>query len=227
MGSHDLLLERLLRDLELDGYRVEEHWIGSYGGLLSLMMGDADVAGIHLLDPATMEYNAPVVREMFPAGEVALVRGYEREVGWVFRKETDFHEEGLLRGEFALANRNRGSGTRILIDRLLSKLAAESGVRPVDIRRSVRGYGREYSTHTATCRAVAEGRADVTVSIRPVAALYGLEFRTIGWERYDFVLREGAPKKPIEALLRLIRGLPGKISIPGYRIPEDAGQRVL
>ncbi len=230
MGSHDFLLEEILKDLARRGFRVEEHWIGSYGGFLSLMIGDADVAGTHLLDPATMQYNIPIVKEMFPEG-VVLIRGYDREVGWVYRRGKGFKEEDLVRGKLVLANRNKGSGTRILIDRLLSDLASKVGLGYSELRKMIKGYEHEYPTHTAVCRAVAEGKADVTIAIRSVAELYGLEFKRICWERYDFAVREESLERDaVSEFVNLIskRELSRRASsMEGYRIPEDTGRRLI
>ena len=217
MGSHDLLLELAVERLRKKGQRVEAHWIGSYGGLLSLSLGDADIAGIHLLDPEAGQYNIPVVRRMFPSG-VAVVRGYRREVGWVYREKFDPND--LIKGKLRLANRNKGSGTRILIDNILRELIGNEA----KVSELVRGYGREYFTHSAACKAVADGRADVSISIRPYAEKYGLKFSRICWENYDFaVLEESLGKENLSLLLEEI----SKISPPdGYQFPEDMGYRI-
>ncbi len=222
-GSHDLLLEHAVEASR--GRTIEVHWIGSYGGILSLMMGDADVSGIHLLDVATGEYNEPVIRRMFPAGGVALLRGYDREVGWAMRRDLIFHERDLIEGKVVLANRNRGSGTRLLLDRRLAALAEEAGIKASELGRLVRGYGREYFTHTEACRAVVEGSADVTLTIRPVADMYGLAFRGILWERYDLLVRDDPDRI---GLLREILEVLRDLEIPrGYRIPDELGSRIL
>ncbi|MEM0268619.1 MAG: substrate-binding domain-containing protein [Candidatus Korarchaeum sp.] len=217
MGSHDLLLEVAVERLRRKGRRVEAHWIGSYGGLLSLSLGDADVAGIHLLDTEINQYNIPVVRRMFPSG-VAVIRGYEREVGWVYKNH--FSPGDLMSGNLRLANRNKGSGTRVLIDRILRELSG-NGAKVSDL---VRGYRREYFTHSAVCKAIADGRADVSISIRPVAEKYGLKFLGICWEHYDFAVLEESLEKEI---LSLLLGEISKISPPdGYKLPEDMGSRI-
>jgi molybdate transport repressor ModE-like protein len=215
MGSHDLLLEGILGGLRGKGISVEAHWIGSCGGLLSLSLGEADIAGIHLLDSRSMDYNVPFVRELFPMG-VALFRGYEREIGWAYRDRFSIDE--LISGKLRLANRNKGSGTRILIDRILSELGG---------RASVRGYRSEYFTHSSACEAVARGRADVTMTIRPIAESFSLRFSAIGWERYDFAVKEEILEK--EAFSEFLRELTSKkdFSIAGYRFPEDTGARIL
>lgn len=217
MGSHDLLLETAVERLRRKGYDVEAHWIGSYGGLLSLSLGDADIAGIHLPDTETNQYNVPLVRRMFPSG-VAVIRGYRREVGWVYRDR--FELKDLITGNLRLANRNKGSGTRILMDKILRELLGNE----VNISDSVRGYRREYFTHSAVCKAIADGKADISISIRPIAERYGLKFSRICWEHYDFaVLEESLGREVLNLLLEEI----SKIRPPeGYEIPEDIGSRI-
>ncbi len=222
VGSHDLLLERAVGRLR--GRKVEVHWIGSYGGLLSMMMGDADISGIHLLDAASGKYNEPIVRRLFPAGGVSLLRGYDREIGWAMRRGTEFDQKDLLEGKVILANRNRGSGTRLLLDSILSRLAEEMGIEPKELRDKVRGYNKEFFTHTDACRAIAEGRADITLTIRPVAEIYGLKFVPIGWERYDLVVSERVKEDLLESLLDAIRA---ERPPAGYRVGDDLGRRIL
>ncbi len=220
-GSHDLLLERAVSGLR---GRVEVHWIGSYGGLLSMMMGDADISGIHLLDAASGEYNAPIVRRLFPAGGISLLRGYDREIGWAMRRDTEFERTDLLEGRIVLANRNRGSGTRLLLDSILSRLAEEMSIDHGELRDRVKGYNVEFFTHTDACRAIAEGKADVTLTIRPVAEIYGLKFVPIGWERYDLVVSERVDEGLLKSLLDAIRR---QKPPAGYRVGHDLGARIL
>ncbi len=217
-GSHDLLLENAIR--ELSEYDVEVHWIGSYGGILSILMGDSDLSGVHLLDPRTGEYNVPIFREFFPSGGASLLRGYDREVGWAFRRGFRFSEEDLLSGRATLANRNRGSGTRTLLDRLLLEMMRERGLEPRRAMRGIKGYDTEYPTHTEACLAVIKGMADVTLTILPVAEMYGLEFTSVGWERYDLVVRDGANERVVREILGVIKRIDPPV---GYRIPPDFG----
>ncbi len=224
MGSHDLLLEKIADYIRKKGKKeVEIHWIGSYGGLLSLSLGEADIAGIHIMDPKTSQYNVPIIKEMFPRG-VALFRGFDREIGWVFRE--DFSLESLLKGKARLANRNKGSGTRILIDKILMELVGEKGEDIGDIIK-IKGYNKEYYTHTAACKAVAERKADVTISIRPVAELFKLKFKTILWESYDFAIKEEISNKDsIKLFLETLAKRKQKQEIHGYRIPGNIGSRI-
>jgi len=204
-SSHDPLLEASI----IEGFKVR--WVGSSAALLYLTVGEADVAGIHILDVDTGEYNS-VVRKLFPGGEVVLLRGFIREVGWAFRPGTSPDLEAIRRGKLRLALRNKGSGTRILLEKIL-------GFSP---------SGEEFYRHDETCLEVVEGRADVTLTLRDTAERYGLEFQRVCWERFDFAvtsefLWEESYKK-FEELLHRVKSLSS--SFKGYEVPEDVGQPI-
>ncbi len=188
MGSHCVGLDLLVGRLVREGLGVKTLAVGSTGGLLAAKRGECDVAPVHLMDPATGEYNRPFLTEA-----LALVPGYRRTQGVVFRPG-DRRFEGRSAAEAVaraaaepgclMVNRNPGSGTRILVDRVLGD------ARPP-------GYANQARTHNAVAAAVAQGRADWGVAIRPVAAQYGLGFLPLGPEHYDFVVpvdrRDRAP----------------------------------
>jgi putative molybdopterin biosynthesis protein len=179
IGSHCVGLDMLLGRLHRKGFRSKFLAVGSQGGVEAVRRGACDVAGIHLLDEASGEYN----RAFVPPGAL-LVPGYGRSQGVVFR-HGDARFEGRSTAEAVrlacadptclLANRNRGSGTRILIDRLLGP------ARPA-------GYLAEAKSHSAVAAAVAQGRADWGVAISTVAAEYGLGFLPLQDECFDFLI---------------------------------------
>jgi putative molybdopterin biosynthesis protein len=181
IGSHCVGLDLLIGRLVQEGISVKALNVGSTGGLTAAKRGECDLAGVHLMDPATGEYNRPFLSET-----LELIPGYRRLQGIVFRVG-DARFEGRLAETAASAavadpaclmiNRNAGSGTRILIDRLLKD------ARPV-------GYANQAKTHNAVAVAVAQGRADWGVAIKTVARQYGLGFLPLQPEHYDFV----APK---------------------------------
>jgi putative molybdopterin biosynthesis protein len=195
VGSHciglDALLCRLARE---SGLRSKTIWVGSQGGLVAAGQGACDLAGIHLLDPATDRYNAPFL----PEG-VRLLPGYGRMQGVVFRAGEAIADRPLagLAADPALrlVNRNRGSGTRVLIDGLLA------GHRPP-------GYAVEVKSHNAVAAAVAQGRADWGVAIEPVARAYGLGFRPLRAEHYDFAVPEARWDRPAVAAFRALLSRP-------------------
>jgi putative molybdopterin biosynthesis protein len=194
IGSHCIGFDHLLGLLSKQGYQVKMVPVGSTGGLTAAGRGEADVAGIHLMDEATGEYNAP-----FLSDGVRLLRGYRRRQGIVFRKTDRSLMEAddqtlapLLRaGNLRMVNRNAGSGTRVLIDQLLE------GARPD-------GYLHQAKTHHAVAAAVEQGRADWGVTLDTVAAAAGLEFRFLQDEQYDFAIPEERWDRPAVVALRAL-----------------------
>ncbi|MBN2113104.1 MAG: molybdopterin biosynthesis protein [Acidimicrobiia bacterium] len=195
VGSHCVGLDHLLGLLAGRGLAVKSIPVGSTAGLAALARGEGDVAGIHLLDEATGEYN----RAFLPP-EVDLVRGYGRRQGVAFRRgDPDFDVPDLdaflaavRRGGRRMVNRNPGSGTRVLLDRLLG------GARP-------EGYYNQPRTHHAVAAAVAQGRADWGMTIDVIAAAAGLGFLFVQEERYDLAVRRSRRSRPaVAALLALL-----------------------
>jgi putative molybdopterin biosynthesis protein len=182
IGSHCVGLDYLLGRLQEQGVRSKFLAVGSTGGLTAARRGECDLAGIHLLDPKTNTYNRPYLGD-----DLLLIPGYGRLQGIVYRRG-DARFEGrslseavcaaLADPECVLVNRNRGSGTRILIDQLLGD-------------RRPPGYLTEARSHNAVAAGVAQGRADWGVAIANVAADAGLGFLRMQDEQYDFVV----PKK--------------------------------
>jgi putative molybdopterin biosynthesis protein len=179
IGSHCVGLDYLLGRLEEDGVHSKFLAVGSTGGLAAARRGECDLAGVHLLDPATDVYNRP-----FLGDDLLLIPGYGRLQGILFRRgDTRFEgqtvEEAVHRAladpSCILVNRNRGSGTRVLVDRLLG------AARPP-------GHLTEARSHNAVAAAVAQGRADWGVAIRTVADALGLGFLPLRQEQYDFVV---------------------------------------
>lgn len=178
IGSHCVGLDHLLGRLQERGLRTKLLAVGSTAGLEAARRGECDLAGVHLLDPRTGEYNRPFLDE-----RLELIPGYGREQGVVFRRGDPRFEGRDAREAVAAArldpaclmvNRNQGSGTRVLIDSLLG------GERP-------RGYAVQPRSHNAVAAAVAQGRADWGVAIRTVAEPHGLGFLPLLREQYDFV----------------------------------------
>ena len=200
MGSHCLGLDLLVGHLVREGLSVKAIHVGSMGGLAAARRGECDVAGIHLMDAASGEYNRPFLSEA-----LELVQGYRRLQGVVFRRG-DARFDGrdpsaavgaaLSDAECVMINRNPGSGTRILIDRLLGD------ARP-------RGYTSQAKTHSAVAVAVAQGRADWGLAIETVAREYGLDFLPLQPEQYDFVVpRSRLRRAPVQRFLALLAAGP-------------------
>jgi putative molybdopterin biosynthesis protein len=197
IGSHCVGLDLLIDRVIAAGFSVRALNVGSNGGLAAAKRGECDIAGIHLLDPATEEYNRP-----FLSAGLELATGYTRLQGIVFRsgdarfegRTAEQAAEGACAAPACLfVNRNAGSGTRILIDRLLK------GCQPA-------GYSNQAKTHNAVAVAVAQGRADWGVAIRTVAQQYGLGFLPLQAEHYDFVIPKNRMQRaPVLRFLSLLQ----------------------
>ncbi|RLF16273.1 MAG: MolR family transcriptional regulator [Thermoprotei archaeon] len=227
-GSHDLLVERIVGLLRSKGVEsVEVAWVGSSGGLALLMLNEADVAGVHLYDPASRTYNLPYLPRYWLEGRVVVVRGYDRELVFAMREEVEDPVGELLRGRLRLVNRNLGSGTRVLLDHLLERRAIEEGLDS-KAAREVKGYGFEAKTHLDVARAIARGEGDVGLTTRWAAEQYGLKFKHVAWERFDFVIPRSRLEKEgvrgfIEALLaKELREMAEALG--GYKVPDEIGK---
>ena len=182
---------------------------GSLGGLYAINRGEADVAGVHLLDETTGEYNVPFYHRFGLEDKAVLVRGYAREQGLLLPGGNPKGIHGfddLLRGDVTFVNRNRGSGTRILVDSHLFRIATSRGIKLEELTREMRGYTSEAKSHSAVAAAVAHGRADVGLGIRTVAVIYGLDFVKISDESFDFLLaRDRLDKPSVQAFLSALK----------------------
>jgi putative molybdopterin biosynthesis protein len=187
IGSHCIGLDYLLGELQQQGVHSKFLAVGSTAGLDAVKRGECDVAGIHLLDSKTDEYNRP-----FLTPALDLVAGYGRAQGVVFRPG-DRRFEGRTAPEAiadarqdaacVMVNRNQGSGTRALVDRLLG------GVKPA-------GYAVQPRNHNAVAAAVVQGRADWGVTLDIIARRAGLGFLPVQEEQYDFVIPTSRANRP-------------------------------
>ena len=185
IGSHCVGLDVIASALAREGFRVKLLAVGSQGGLSAALRGECDAAPMHLLDPASGEYNRP-----FLDSSLRLLPGYARQQGVVTRDEETRDIEALLADpKLRMVNRNRGSGTRILIDQLLGE-------------RRPPGYPYEPRSHFAVAAAVSQGRADWGVTIETVARQAGLRFRTLQAEYYDFAIPADRWDRPAIRALR-------------------------
>jgi putative molybdopterin biosynthesis protein len=195
IGSHCIGLDYLLGELERQGVRSKFLAVGSSGGLYAVMRGECDVAGVHLLDPNTGEYN-----RSFLTPALELTPGYGRLQGVVFRRgdrrfegrQADDAIAGAIQdAACAMVNRNSGSGTRVLIDRLLR------GARP-------HGYAMQPRNHNAVAAAVKQGRADWGMTLDTIACQAGLGFLPVQVEQYDFIVPASRADRPAVAAFRML-----------------------
>jgi molybdopterin molybdotransferase/putative molybdopterin biosynthesis protein len=185
-ASDDPLLSRLAQTAQLPA-----HIVGSLGGLMALAQGQADIAGIHLLDVESGEYNLPFVKRLAPEEELVLVQLAVRENGLMFAPGNSKHIRGLrdlVRQEVRFINRARGTGTRLLLH---TKLRA-ARIDP----HAIADWERAAQTHKAVAAAILAGTADAGPGLRAVAAEWGLEFMSLGEERYDLLLARTTFESP-------------------------------
>ena len=187
IGSHCVGLDVLIGRLQSEGISVKALNVGSTGGLAAAKRGECDIAAIHLMDPETGAYNRP-----FLTPALHLIPGYRRLQGIVYRKGDPRFEgrsleeairAAITASDCLMVNRNAGSGTRILTDRLLG------GAKPV-------GYWSQPKSHNAVGVAVAQNRADWGIAIETIAREYGLGFISAQDEHYDFIVPKGRLARP-------------------------------
>ncbi|HYA03736.1 MAG TPA: substrate-binding domain-containing protein, partial [Syntrophobacteria bacterium] len=185
VGSHDIALDVIANLLQ----KYHRHMtlassnVGSLGGMLALRKGNAHLAGSHLLDPETGEYNTSYIRRYLPGVEVRLVNLVYREQGLIIARGNPKGIRGLgdlTRSDLSVVNRQAGSGTRVLLDWQLK----QRGIDP----RVINGYEREEYTHMAVAVDVLSGTADAGMAIYAAAQALGLDFLPVATERYDLVI---------------------------------------
>ncbi len=185
VGSHDLTLDLLANLLGRSHPPVyfSSHPVGSLGGVLAIRNGVCHLAGMHLLDPETGEYNFPVIRQYLKGIDIRVIHLVYREQGLIVRKGNPKGITGLrdlTRQEVTFINRQKGSGTRILLDHTLETLSLKPG--------DIRGYEKEEYTHIAVASAVAGGIVDAGLGILPAAKAMNLDFVPVAKERYDLII---------------------------------------
>jgi putative molybdopterin biosynthesis protein len=228
IGSHDLVLDLAASALRADDPLVTlvSSNVGSLGGLVALRDGLCHIAGSHLFDPATGTHTLPFVDRVFGAAgaEVAVVRLVHREQGLMVAPGNPLGLTGiadLIRPGARYVNRQRGAGTRVLLDHILAQL----GISP----DAISGYAREEPTHLAVAAAIASGRADAGLGITAAARAFGLDFVPVTWEPYDLVVAPGALESPLLdplwSLLRSDRFQAAVTELGGYSAKE-MGRRI-
>lgn len=202
IGSHDNTLDLLSNYLKkrFPEYSLSSGHVGSMGGLIALRRGEAHIAGTHLLDEASGEYNIPFIRRLIPEKKVVLINLTYRQQGFVVKRGNPKNIKGfddLLRDDVVFINRQSGSGTRLLTDNHLKEMNIDSSV--------IRGYGREEYTHMGVASAVVSNMADTGIAVFSAAKALGLDFIPVAKERYDLAIPfEFLEFEMIKALLSVI-----------------------
>ncbi len=186
IGSHDLLMDILAELMKegAPGSGLSSTHSGSMGGVMALKKGECHLAPVHLLDTETGIYNRYLLDRYGLADTAVLVRGVKRIQGLMVPTGNPRNIGGLedlFREDIQFVNRQRGAGTRVLLDHL----CAAAGLDAVKIS----GYEREMTTHMAVAEAVRSGSADTGLGVASAAAVMGLDFIPVGEEEYDFLFR--------------------------------------
>jgi len=176
-GSHDPCLDILADIVSKQGIMIHSSHVGSMGGLLSLRKDECHAAPMHLLDEQG-EYNVSYLNRYCPDVRLMLVCVAKREQGVISRNGLSFSDIQ----SHTFLNRQKGSGTRILLDHLLK----QEGIDPA----SIDGYDREVTTHLAVCLSIQSGFAEMGIGVYSAAKACNLFFVPIGYERYELVIRE-------------------------------------
>ncbi len=202
IGSHDNALDILANFLKrrFPSYSLSSAHVGSMGGIMAVKKSEAHVAGTHLLDEKTGEYNIPFIKRLLKGIPLKVINLVHRQQGLMVRKDNPENIKSiddLSRDDIVFINRQPGSGTRLLTDKCLK----EKEINVQDIK----GYDKEEFTHMGVASAVASGSADAGMGILTAAIALDLEFIPIAKERYDLVIRgEHFKTAQIEALFHII-----------------------
>ena len=188
--------------------------------------GIADVAGVNFPDPSG-EYNLPVLQRM-GLSDVALIKGYRREQGLIVRPDSNISSLDDVIGK-RLINRNRGSGTRALLDLKLDELAGKKGVSRAKLTASIEGYDSGVKTHGAVCEAVRNGKVDVGFGLRAAAEEAGLKFIPLVVEDFDLLVpKDLVGIDEIKKLLECLSSSEFAERLPiGLQVYEKTGEIIL
>lgn len=200
--GQDLILDVLSNYMRLNGVPALRAYIGSYDSLISLYQDKIQVASSHLWDSDTDQYNVPYVRRLIPGIPSVIIHLTCRMQGFYVARGNPKNIRtwsDLAREDVAMINREKGAGSRVLVD---------ENIRLLGIRGSqINGYSNETSSHLTVASAVSCGEVDVAVGSEKIARqVENIEFIPLKKERYDLVLKKEAFNTPeITTMLRIIR----------------------
>ena len=183
IGSHDILMD-IVADIMSKKYKdisLSSTHVGSMGGLMALKRGETIIAPTHLLDENNGKYNVDIIKEIFGEGKISLIKGFDRIQGIIVKKGNPLNIRGLEDlVKYRFVNRQRGAGTRVLLDYKLKSL----NINPKDID----GYDKEVSTHMAVAASVQSPYVDLGLGVKSAADSMDLDFIEVGIEEYDFAI---------------------------------------
>lgn len=183
IGSHDILMD-IVADLmskKYDDVALSSTHVGSMGGLMALKRGETIIAPTHLLDENNGKYNVDIIREIFGEGRISLIKGFDRIQGIIVKKGNPLNIKGIEDlPKYKFVNRQRGAGTRVLLDYKLKVLGID--------KDSINGYDKEVATHMAVAASVKSPYVDCGLGVKSAADSMDLDFIEVGIEEYDFAI---------------------------------------
>jgi len=224
IGSHDITIDLIGDEMRRKGHniRISSGNVGSLGGLMALKKGICHLAGSHLLDTETGEYNISYIKRYLKGLKVSVFHLALRDQGLILAKGNPKGIKGLedlTRKEITFVNRQAGSGTRVLFDYRLGKL----GIKP----EAIQGYDHEEFTHMAVAVDVLSGAADCGVGIYAAAKALDLDFIPLEKEQYDLILPSSGVESPqMRLLLETIRSqeFKDRVTALGGYDPAKSGE---
>ena len=201
IGSHDILMD-IVSDIiarNSDSITLSSTHVGSMGGLLALKRNETIIAPTHLLDENTGVYNISILKELFGEGKVSLIKGFNRIQGLMVKKGNPLNIRGIEDlTKYRFVNRQRGAGTRVLLDYKLKKLGIDQSL--------IDGYDKELSTHMAVAASVKSPYSDCGMGVKSAADSMGLDFIEVGVEEYDFAIyTKNLEDKKVQYFLETIK----------------------
>jgi putative molybdopterin biosynthesis protein len=225
IGSHDITIDIMAQFLAVKNRRLASSNVGSLGGLVALSRGEAHLAGSHLLDPDSGEYNLKYIKQVLPDVPVKIIVLVGRQQGLMVARGNPKNIQSLkdlARETVSYVNRQSGAGTRVLLDYHLRLM----GIPPTMIK----GYHQEEFTHLAVAAAIASSRADCGLGIAAAAQALELDFVPLYQERYDLIIPlryyEDELLQPLLDLFTDTNFKKTVASLPGYNI-DQMGQEIL
>lgn len=212
IGSHDIVM-----DLIGDSIKLCSTHVGSFGGILAIKQRNTDIAPIHMLDEESGEYNISFIKKYFPSEDMMLVKGVERIQGLIVQKGNPLNLKeikDILEKNIKFVNRQRGSGTRILLDYWLK----DENLDYINLK----GYDYEVATHLDVAMAIKNGTAEAGLGIMEAAKIADLDFIPLAKEEYDFLINpEIKNSEKIKEFIKFLKSdfLKKKIeSLDGYSL---------
>jgi putative molybdopterin biosynthesis protein len=226
IGSHDVLMDIVANIIHKNKQLVNlsSAHVGSLGGIMAIKKGECHIAPIHLLDEDTGIYNLAYLKRYLADEAVVLIKGVKRTQGMIIPKGNPKNIQSiadLVRPDLSFVNRQRGSGTRVLLDYLLKNAQLDAN--------QVLGYSREMNTHMMVASAVKSGSCDVGIGVLSAANMMELDFIPIGDEAYDFViLKENIEDPRVKIFIKVLKSPEFKDNLKqlgGYEL-EQPGEIV-